>query len=57
MYNDIAERNARATKYIAEKEFKRQQVADARFEFLMFSILLTGLTCLVLAGKQILEMI
>ncbi len=57
MYNDIAERNERAARYIAEKEFKRQQVADARFEFLMFSILLTGLTCLVLAGKQILEMI
>ena len=57
MYNDIAERNERATKYIAEKQFKRHQVAEARFEFLIFTILLTGLTCLVLAGKQILEMI
>jgi hypothetical protein len=47
MYNDIAERNARATKYIAEKEFKRQKVADARFEFLIFTLVAVSLSAVI----------
>jgi len=47
----------KAAQYLAEKQYQKQQVAEARFEFLIFTILLTGLTCLVLAGKQILGVI
>jgi hypothetical protein len=47
MYNDIAERNARAAKYIAEKEFKRQQVAEARSEFLIFTLIAVILSALI----------
>ncbi len=47
MYNDIAERNARAARYIAEKEFKRHQIAEARFEFLIFTLVAVSLSALI----------
>ena len=47
MYNDIAERNARAGRYIAEKQYQRQQVAEARSEFLIFTLVAVILSALI----------
>ena len=37
MYNDIAERSERAAKYLAEKQYERQQTAEARRDFVIIA--------------------
>ena len=37
-HNDIAERNARAAQYLAEKQYEREQTAEARRDFVIIAV-------------------
>lgn len=53
MYNDIAERNARAAKYLAEKRFDKAQASIRVKEVLLFNGMILGLMLVGYVGGQL----
>ena len=51
--NDIAERNARAAKYLAEKRFDKAQSSIRVKEVLLFSGMILGLVLVGYVGGQL----